>query len=67
MDNVDEVSSKVQTLLADAGFPQVLSMCNKLEAITALCVHSVILSRKAELDQFALGLGLPRVLPRVHK
>ena len=57
MDNVDEVSSEVQTLLADAGFSQVPSMCNKIEAVTTLCEHSVILSRKAELDQFALGLG----------
>ena len=55
--NIKEVYSEVQTLLAEAGFPQVLSVSNKLEAITALCVHSVILSRKAELDQFAVGLG----------
>ncbi|XP_068725046.1 G2/M phase-specific E3 ubiquitin-protein ligase-like [Montipora capricornis] len=57
VDNIKEVYSEVQTLLAEAGFPQVLSVSNKLEAITALCVHSVILSRKAELDQFAVGLG----------
>ena len=31
-------------------------MSNKLEAITALCVHSVILSRKGAIDQFAIGL-----------
>ena len=52
-----DVYSEVQTLLAEAGFPKVLSVSNRLEAITALCVHSVILSRKAELDQFAVGLG----------
>ena len=57
MDNIKKVYSEVQTLLAEAGFPQVLSVSNKLEAITASCVHSVILSRKAELDQFAVGLG----------
>ena len=67
MDNMKDVYSEVQTLLAEAGFPKVLSVSNKLEAITALCVHSVILSRKAELDQFAVGLGLGPVLGLAKK
>jgi hypothetical protein len=31
-------------------------MTNKLEAITSLCVHSVVVSRKAAVDQLACGL-----------
>ena len=46
----------VQSLLVDSGYTKVLHMVNKLEAITTLCVHSVILSRKGAIDQFAIGL-----------
>ena len=48
--DIQHVSSAVQNLLVDSGSK------NKLEAITALCVHSVILSRKGAIDQFAIGL-----------
>lgn len=44
-------------MLAEAGYPKMLTVANRLEAITALCVHSAILCRKGELDQFAVGLG----------
>ncbi len=46
----------MQNLLIDSGYTKVLNMSNKLEAITALCMHSVILSRKGAIDQFAIGL-----------
>ncbi|CAB3996593.1 G2 M phase-specific E3 ubiquitin- ligase [Paramuricea clavata] len=49
-DNIEQISSEVQNALIDSGYTKVLNMSNKLEAITALCVHSVILSRKAAID-----------------
>ena len=55
-DNIERISSEVQNALIDSGYAKVLNMSTKLEAITALCVHSVILSRKAAIDQFAHGL-----------
>ena len=53
---IQNVSLAVQSLLVDSGYTKVLHTANKLEAITALCVHSVILSRKGAIDQFAIGL-----------
>lgn len=55
-DNIEKVYSDVQNLLVDSGYTKVLNVTNKLEAVTALCVHSVILSRKGAIDQFAIGL-----------
>jgi hypothetical protein len=47
----------VEPLLIEAGFSHRLSMENFFQAIISLCLHSVLLSRKAELDQFVRGLG----------
>lgn len=64
--DIERVSSDVLSLLVDSGYTKVLNMSNKLEAITALCVHSVILSRKGAIDQFALGLGPLLELAKEH-
>jgi hypothetical protein len=55
-DDIEQISSEVQNALIDSGYTKVLNMSNKLESITALCLHSVILSRKTAIDQFAHGL-----------
>ena len=62
MDNVKQedvarLGTELQGLLIEAGFPHILTFENRFQAIMALCLHSVILSRKAELDQFISGLG----------
>ena len=41
----------------ETGFPHFLSLDNRFQAMTSLCLHGIILSRKAELDQFVSGLG----------
>lgn len=41
----------------ETGFPHVLSLENRFQALTSLCLHGIILSRKAELDQFVCGMG----------
>ena len=51
------LAGELQALLTEAGFPHVLTFENRLQAMTALCLHSVFLTRKAELDQFRTGLG----------
>mgnify|MGYP002803387056 FL=1 len=56
-DNETTVASEVQTLLIESGFPHCLNMENRFQSMTSLCLHGVILSRKAELDQFLIGLG----------
>lgn len=47
----------MNTLLTEAGFPSILTFENRFQAMTSLCLHSVFLSRKAELDQFMARLG----------
>ena len=47
----------LQTLLIEAGFPYALTYENRFQAVASLSLHSVFLSRKAELDQFVSGLG----------
>ena len=56
-EDVAGLATELQGLLIEAGFPHILTFENRFEAIMALCLHSVILSRKAELDQFISGLG----------
>ncbi len=41
----------------ETGFPHFLTLENRFQAMTSLCLHGILLSRKAELDQFVLGLG----------
>ena len=41
----------------ETGFPHFLSIENRFQAMTSLCLHGIILSRKAELDQFMSGMG----------
>ena len=50
------VIDDIQDLLVEAGFPHLLSMANKHQVVVSLTLHSVIFSRKAELDQFINGL-----------
>ena len=54
--NIQQVSCEVHEVLVESGYTKVLNISNKLDAITTLCVHSVIFSRKAAIDQFAFGL-----------
>ncbi len=52
------VAGEVQQLLIEFGFPHTLTLENRFQAMMSLCLHGgVLLSRKAELDQFLLGLG----------
>ena len=51
------VAGEVQQLLIESGFPHTLTLENRFQAMMSLCLHGVLLSRKAELDQFLLGLG----------
>ena len=65
-DNVATVADDLQGLLIEAGFPNVLTYENRFQAIMSLCLHSVLLSRKAELDQFISGLGPLISIVRKH-
>ncbi|XP_028413666.1 G2/M phase-specific E3 ubiquitin-protein ligase-like [Dendronephthya gigantea] len=56
-DDVKGVAGDVQQLLVETGFPHALSLENRFQAMTSLCLHGIILSRKAELDQFVCGMG----------
>ena len=56
-EDVASLATELQGLLIEAGFPHILTFENRFQAIIALCLHSVILLRKAELDQFISGLG----------
>ena len=53
-------------MLTESGFPNILTFENRFQAMTSLCLHSVFLSRKAELDQFMAGLGPVLDLVRKH-
>lgn len=53
-ENKEAVASQVQPLLVESGFPHSLTIENHFQAMS-LCLNGVILSRKAELDQFLLG------------
>ena len=44
-------------MLVQAGFCKRLNKTNKGGAMMSLMISSIITSRKAELDQFAVGLG----------
>ena len=44
-------------MLVQAGFCKRLNKMNKGGAMMSLMISSIITSRKAELDQFAIGLG----------
>ena len=56
-EDVASLATELQGLLIEAGFPHILTFENRFQAIIALCLHSVILLRKAELGQFISGLG----------
>jgi hypothetical protein len=51
------IAGQVQQLLIESGFPHTLTLENRFQAMMSLCLHGVLLSCKAELDQFLLGLG----------
>ena len=65
-ENISALSNELSTLLVEAGFPHILTIDNRFQAMTSLCLHSVFLSRKAELDQFMSGLGPLIKLVRQH-
>ena len=54
--DIQQVSCEVHEILVESGYTKVLNISNKLDAITTLCVHSVIFSRKAAIDQLAFRL-----------
>ena len=56
-DNKNSVIMDVHPQLIESGFPHSLSLENRFQAMTSLVLHAVILSRKAEVDQFIEGLG----------
>ena len=56
-ENISALSNELSTLLVEAALPHVLTIDNRSQAMTSLCLHSVFLSRKAELDQFMSRLG----------
>ncbi|XP_062512388.1 uncharacterized protein LOC134188205 isoform X1 [Corticium candelabrum] len=51
------VASSLSEPLAIAGYTHRLTSTNKADAMLKIMLHDVILSRKAEIDQLALGLG----------
>lgn len=51
------MDTNVTNCLIDSGFTKALTVETKGEAIMSILLNCVILSRKAELDQFADGLG----------
>ena len=65
-EDVARLGLELQGLLIEAGFPHVSTFENRFQAIMALCLHSVILSRKAELGQFISGLGPLIKIVRKH-
>jgi hypothetical protein len=56
-EDVSTFAGEIRSLLVEAGFPYLLTFENRFQAMASLCLHSVLLSRKAELDQFMSGLG----------
>ena len=61
-----QVASGLSESLAAAGYTHRLSSANKADAVLKVLLHEVILSRKAELDQLALGLGPLLDVARQH-
>ena len=57
LEDFDCISEGIIHSLVETGFTKMLSKTNKYEAISSIMLNSVILSRKAELDQFIEGLG----------
>jgi hypothetical protein len=54
------------TLLVEAGFPYLFTFENRFQAMASLCLHSVWLSRKAELDQLMSGLPRSTLKPNMQ-
>ena len=54
--DIQQVSCEVREILVESGYTRVLNLSNKLDAITTMCVHSVIFSRNAAIHQLAFGL-----------
>ena len=57
MEDFDNIPTIINNALVETGFTKRLVKANKREAITSIMLNNVILSRKAELDQFSQGLG----------
>lgn len=57
LDNFENIPDQIIDALVETGFTKKITKENKLEAITSIMLNSVILMRKAELDQFCQGLG----------
>ena len=50
---------EVAGLLANSGFPDLLTLCNKDRAIQYLMINDIIWKRKATIDQIKQGLNDP--------
>ena len=57
LDDFENPPDQIIHALVETGFTKKLSKENKLQAITSIMLNSVILIRKAEIDQFSHGLG----------
>ncbi|XP_028400610.1 G2/M phase-specific E3 ubiquitin-protein ligase-like [Dendronephthya gigantea] len=57
LDNFENIPDQILDALVETGFTKKITKENKLEAITSIMLNTVILMRKAELDQFGQGLG----------
>ena len=71
LDDFENLPEQIIDALVETGFTKKLSKENKLEPITSIMLNSVILVRKAELDQFSHGLGpilnKARLYPEIFK
>ena len=66
LDHFENLPDQIIDALVETGFTKKLTKENKLKAITSIMLNSVILVRKAELDQFSHGLGPILGKARLH-
>ena len=57
LEDFNILPDRLTDMLVNSGFTKQLLKANKGSAMMSLMIHSLITSRKAELDQFAFGLG----------
>ena len=55
--NFEDIPDRISDVLVNAGFTKQLTKANKGGTMMGLMIHFLISSGKAELDQFAQGLG----------
>ena len=57
LEDFEDIPDRVSDVLVNAGFIRQLTKALKSGAMMSLMIHFLISSRKAEMDQFAQGLG----------